>query len=240
MKKFTLITFLLAAISLTCFADEAKSAPKFIQALEKGTPQQVIVYGTSLTKGSKKFVGGPWVIQLKELLDKNYPGLVTLTNEGKGGTNSTWGLANIDRVIKRNPKANVIFIEFAINDAVTRFHQSPGQTRENLEGILTALRRDLPFCEIILQITHPAIGVPQESRSARSNQDAHQQVYRDLAQKYNLLLIDNVPAVMDYVQKNGEQAFKANYAGDGVHINLKGVHALFRPALVKALQLKQN
>ena len=222
-------------ISAGCNAEQQGAAdklpPKFVQALNAGKAQHLVVYGTSLTKGSAKHVGGPWVIAFKDALDARYPNLVTLTNAAKGGTSSAWGLKNIDSVIAAKPDA--VFIEFAINDAVVRYAQSVESTRENVEGMITKIKAALPDCEIILQLMHQAAG----EKSPREKQDEQQQVYRDLAQKHGLLLIDNATPWKEFIAKNGLDAF-LKFAPDGVHMKLEGIKAVTLPNILKTLQIE--
>ena len=101
---------LFALLGLT-FASAASAAappatPRFITALRAGTPQHVLIYGTSLSKG------GAWVPQLQATFDARFPGLVTLTNSARGGQHSGWGATHVDSAVVAL-KPDVVFIEFA-------------------------------------------------------------------------------------------------------------------------------
>jgi lysophospholipase L1-like esterase len=212
----------------------AKPAPaptpsRLVANLAAGQPQHVVVYGTSLTKG------GAWVTQLKDALEARYPGLLTLTNGARGGQNSRWGLENVEtNVIAHKPDA--VFIEFAINDAVTRFNLSLDEVRANVDGMLDRIAHALPRCEIILQVMNPAVGKAEGDPSHRRNQDAYQQIYRDAVRRRGLLLIDHSIAWNALLAAEGEGGFK-RFVPDGVHPNAEGYARFVVPTLLAALGL---
>lgn len=218
------------ALLLCCTCVALAAAPaRFITALNAGKPQHLVIYGTSLSKG------GAWVPQLQEKLDLHYPGLVTLTNGAKGGQNSRWGRDHVEsNVIAHRPDA--VFIEFAINDAVTRFDLSVDEVRTNVAVILDRIRAALPECEIILQVMNPAVGKAEGDPSHRRNQDAYQQIYRDAARQRGLLLIDHSIAWNRLLQTEGEAGFK-RYVPDGVHPRADGYAKFVVPDIVRAIGL---
>lgn len=200
---------------------------RFVRALEAGRPQHVVIFGTSLSKG------GAWVPQLKAALDARFPGLVTFTNGAKGGQSSEWGRAHVEsNVMAHRPDA--VFIEFAINDAVTRFHLSLEQVRSNVEFLLDRITQELPQCEIILQVMNPAVGKAEGDPSHRHDQDAYQQIYRDAARRRGLLLIDHSIAWNALLAGEGEAGFK-RYVPDGVHPNADGYAKFVTPTILRAI-----
>jgi acyl-CoA thioesterase I len=221
--------FLLARLLLAAESAPPPAVPRFIAALRAGQPQHVVIYGTSLSKG------GAWVPQLQQALDARFPGLVQLTNSARGGQHSGWGAANVDAAVIAQ-KPDVVFIEFAINDAVTRFDLSPDTVRRNVDTILDRIGAAPPRCEIILQIMNPAVGKPEGDPSHRRNQDAYQQIYRDAAQRRGLLLIDHSIAWHRLLAEEGEAGFK-RLVPDGVHPNATGWSRIVTPTLLRALGL---
>lgn len=221
------------ALLLCCTCVALAAAPaRFIAALDAGKPQHIVIYGTSLSKG------GAWVPQLQEKLTERYPGLVTLTNGAKGGQNSSWGRDHVEsNVIAHGP--DVVFIEFAINDAVTRFNLSVDDVRANLDVILDRIGAALPQCEIILQVMNPAVGKAEGDPSHRRNQDAYQQIYRDAARQRGLLLIDHSIAWNRLLQVEGEAGFK-RYVPDGVHPRADGYSQFVVPEIVRAIGLTHS
>ena len=222
--------FLLLLIGFFSAALAAAAAPaRFISALEAGRPQHVVIFGTSLSKS------GAWVPQLETTLTTRFPGLVTLTNGAKGGQSSAWGAAHVDsNVIAHRP--DVVFVEFAINDAVVRFHLSLEQVRANVAHILDRIATALPDCEVILQVMNPAVGHPPGHSSERHDQDAYQQIYRDAARDRGLLLIDHSIAWNALLTAEGEAGFK-RYAPDGVHPNADGYARFVLPTILRAIGL---
>ncbi len=228
LKKLlaTLGAFVALSVSVL-HGGEPSPRSRFITQLDAGRPQHVVIYGTSLSRS------GAWVTQLKSALDARYPGLLTLTNGARGGQSSRWGLENVEaNVIAHKPDA--VFIEFAINDAVTRFDLSLDEVRANLDGMLERIAKASPACEIILQVMNPAVGKPEGDPSHRRNQDAYQQVYRDAAHRRGLLLIDHSIAWNAWLAAEGEAGFK-RYVPDGVHPNAEGYARFVLPTILGAL-----
>jgi lysophospholipase L1-like esterase len=224
---------LFALLGLT-FASAASAAappatPRFITALRAGTPQHVAIYGTSLSKG------GAWVPQLQATFDARFPGLVTLTNSARGGQHSGWGAAHVDSAVIAL-KPDVVFIEFAINDAVTRFDLSLDTIRRNVDTLLDRIAAGLPSSEVILQIMNPAFGKAEGESAHRRNQDAYQQIYRDAAKRRGLLLVDHSVAWNHLLAAEGEAAVK-KLLPDGVHPNVEGWRRIVTPTLHRALDL---
>ena len=224
---------LFALLGLT-FASAASAAappatPRFITALRAGTPQHVLIYGTSLSKG------GAWVPQLQATFDARFPGLVTLTNSARGGQHSGWGATHVDSAVVAL-KPDVVFIEFAINDAVTRFDLSLDTIRRNVDTLLDRIAAGLPSSEVILQIMNPAFGKAEGESAHRRNQDAYQQIYRDAAKRRGLLLVDHSVAWNHLLAAEGEAAVK-KLLPDGVHPNVEGWRRLVTPTLHRALDL---
>lgn len=223
--------------ALVATAAVAPSAPapteapaRFITQLRAGKPQHLVIYGTSLSKS------GAWVPQLQTALESRYPGLVKLTNSARGGQHSGWGVENVDAAVVAM-KPDVVFIEFAINDAVTRFNLSLDDVRRNLDTILDRITRALPGCEIIPQIMNPGLGRPEGHPSHRRNQAAYEQLYRDAARKRGLRLIDHSMAWNDLLRREGEAGFK-KYVPDSVHPSADGYATFVLPTLARSIGLE--
>jgi len=237
MRRFLVLPFLLSlAIATLASAAETPApqttppaTPRFITALGAGHAQHVVIYGTSLSKS------GAWVPQLQQTLDARFPGLVKLTNSARGGQHSGWGAAHVDSAVIAL-KPDVVFIEFAINDAVTRFDLSLDTIRRNVDKILDRIAAVLPTCEVILQIMNPAFGKAEGESAHRRNQDAYQQIYRDAAKRRGLLLVDHSVAWNHLLATEGEAAVK-KLIPEGVHPNVEGWRRLVTPTLHRALDL---
>jgi acyl-CoA thioesterase-1 len=229
-KNFLFSFGTIAVFSVLVAAETAPPARSpFISQLEAGQPQHVVIYGTSLSRS------GAWVSQLQERLESRFPGLVKLTNSARGGQHSGWGAANVDAaVVALQP--DVVFIEFAINDAVTRFDLSLANVQRNVDTILDCIAVALPECEIILQIMNPAVGKPEGDPSHRRNQNAYQQIYRDAALRRGLRLIDHSVAWNRLLEREGELGFK-KFVPDGVHPRAEGYATIVTPTILRALGL---
>ena len=230
MRRLLALSALLG-LTVASFASAAAppATPRFITALHAGRPQHVVIYGTSLSKSVA------WVPQLQATLDGRFPGLVKLTNSARGGQHSGWGATHVDSAVLAL-KPDVVFIEFAINDAVTRFDLSLDTVRRNVDTILDRIATARPGCEVILQIMNPAFGKAEGESAHRRNQDAYQQIYRDAAQRRGLRLVDHSVAWNHLRATEGEPAVK-KLIPDGVHPNVEGWRRLVSPTLHRALGL---
>ena len=203
--------------------------PRFIAALQAGRSQHVVIYGTSLSKS------GAWVAELQAAFDRRFPGLVRLTNRARGGQHSGWGAANVETAVVA-VQPDVVFIEFAINDAVTRFDLSTETVRRNLDSILDQIAASLPDCEVIPQIMNPAVGKREGDPSHRRDQASYQQIYRDAARRRGFLLVDHSIAWNRLLAEEGEAGFRT-LVPDGVHPNAVGRRKIVMPTLLLALDL---
>ena len=228
-RLFALSAVLGLVVAAFASAAAPPATPRFITALLAGRPQHVVIYGTSLSKS------GAWVPQLQTTLDGRFPGLVKLTNSARGGQHSGWGATHVDSAVVAL-KPDVVFIEFAINDAVTRFDLSLDTVRRNVDTILDRIATALPGCEVILQIMNPAFGKTEGESAHRRNQDAYQQIYRDAAQRRSLLLVDHSLAWNHLLATEGEPTVK-KLIPDGVHPNVEGWRRLVSPTLHRSLHL---
>lgn len=211
-------------------AEAAAEVPRFIRDLRAGESRHVVIYGTSLSRS------GAWVPRLQADLEAAFPGRVKLTNSARGGQHSGWGAANVERaVVALRPDA--VFLEFAINDAVTRFDLSLETVRRNVDTMLDRIAAALPNCEVIVQVMNPAVGKAPGDPSHRRDQDAYQQIYRDAARARGLRLIDHSVAWNRVLTTEGEAGFK-KLVPDGVHPNAEGWNRIVLPRVRAELGLK--
>jgi len=209
-------------------AGVAGSRESLVSRLDAGEKQTVVVYGTSLT------AVGVWVDQLRTVLEQNYPGQITLINSAHGGSNSDWGRKSFDeKVIKQDP--DTVFIEFAINDAVTGRNVSVGQARENLEEMMDRLLKSNPDCEIILMTMNPCVA---HHKARRPDLTAYYQMYRDVAGERGVQLIDHYPVWEKLL--NEEPGLFLSYVPDGIHPVREGALQVIMPTMIQSLGLKQG
>lgn len=201
----------------------------FVSSMANGDPVKMVVYGTSLT------ANGAWPEKLKTWLDGIHPGKTTLVNSGLSGKNSADGVAQLaSKVLAHHP--DVVFIEFAMNDA---FHYDPptptltvDQARANLESMIDSILGQNPDCEIILQTMNTVWNSPtgsNQSASRRPDLAAFYQMYREVAARRNLALIDHAPN-WAALQENDPSAFQAAIP-DGVHPTSAGLERHMIPYL---------
>ena len=201
---------------------------KFVRQLASGTPQRIVLYGTSLT------ANGAWVSQLQGAVEAAYPSLATWINSGGSGQASNWGVNNLQtKVIDQDP--DVVFIEFSMNDAAETLNVSRAQAIANLTTIRNAILAAHPDCEIILQVMNPADHQPGDTFNVRANLALYQQDYRDFAAANGLLCIDHAPAFAALYDK-GSPAYRV-HVHDGVHPSANGWSLFMTPVLLQAIGL---
>jgi lysophospholipase L1-like esterase len=220
---------------------------KFIDKLAAGTPQTIVVYGTSLTAGG----GEPqqrWVTQLQTILKDfktSHPASApaTIINSGQSGKASNTALKLLKTaVIEKKP--DVVFLEFATNDAFQAYKPgdvdfepkiTPERSQANLNAMIDAIRAANPQVEIFVQTMNPAWDAPngRGSASKRPQLGAYFEGYRQVAAQRGVTLIDYEPAWIQLVQDN-PKAFHT-YVADGIHPNDAGYAAVVRPLLQRVL-----
>jgi lysophospholipase L1-like esterase len=229
MNKSRLTTILLCLFCLSMALCEAGEKSQLITNLESGQEQVVVTYGTSLT------ANGPWVRQVAAVLEKRYPGLITVINSGGSGQWSQWGVKNLDqRVLQKKPNTVFIeFIEFSINDSVARFKGSVEIARTNLETMIDRILKSNPTCEIILMTMTPGNKYPKEHRSHRKDIEPHYEMYRSVAKQQEHLLIDHYPNWKSLLSTDKNQFQK--YVPDTIHPKTEGCSKVVTPVILDAL-----
>ncbi|MCX6877944.1 MAG: GDSL-type esterase/lipase family protein [Verrucomicrobia bacterium] len=173
---------------------------RFIEALRAGRKVTLATMGTSLT-------GGTWrwpEVMMNDWLNKEWPGQVTLCNEGVGasassmgfnGDMTTSGLGKLDAVIAHKPDA--VFIEFGTNDAFLPYRISLEDSKKNLNVMIDRLLAANPATEVILQTMNSCMDQPQpgggKHATDRPQVAAYFEGYREVAKARGLLLVDHYP-----------------------------------------------
>jgi lysophospholipase L1-like esterase len=194
-----------------------------VRNLLAGTPQHIVTYGCSLT------AGGAWVEQLRQILARRFPELVTVTNSGLGAMWSRWGIENLEeRVIGCRPDA--VFIEFSMNDAYLPYATSLEEARQNLAGMLDRIEQACPTCQVILMVMNPPTG---EHLEIRPRIQEYNDIYRETARQRGLLLVDHYPR-WERLLREARDTFYA-HVPDGIHPVEVGCERIITPAIVSAL-----
>ena len=226
----SILTLLILICGPLLHAAEAHPLPTALfENLHAGKTQTVVVYGTSLTEF------GPWVKQLQEWFNTAYPGKVKVINSGGSGQNSQWGVVNVKaKVVDLHP--DLVFIEFAINDAHVKFKITPEQSLANLTTIVSAITKGDPQTGIVLQTMNAAIDAPPKTAGTdRPKLADYYANYVRFATQKKLPLIEHFPLWSKLAHDDAKKFL--TYAPDGLHPNEAGIKALTWPdieALLKA------
>jgi len=120
---------------------------KFVESLRAGKKLTIVTMGTSLTGGTWRWPD----VMMKDWLDKDFPGQVTLFNEavgasassvGPGNNPALSGLGKLPAVIAHKP--DLVFIEFAVNDAYIPYKISLADSKKNLNTIIDKILESNP------------------------------------------------------------------------------------------------
>ncbi|MEY4489571.1 MAG: hypothetical protein RIQ79_2079, partial [Verrucomicrobiota bacterium] len=230
---FTLSLFACLSLARSLGAPE-DAAPlpvlTIFQNLKTGKPQTVVTYGTSLTAAAE------WPNALHRYFDQLYPGQVTFVNAAQSGQHSNWGLANLEaRVLSQKP--DLVFLEFAVNDAATKHGISAEKCRANLDTIVAALRAQNPRIDIVLQTMNPAwdspVSAPKRYAGDRPELAAYYAVYRDYARAHHLPLVDHYPVWATILQSEPDRFH--TLVPDGIHPDAPASLAVTWPAIQSLL-----
>lgn len=216
-----IFAFLLAVVSAR--TQPGQESPQFLGELEKGNPQKIVGYGTSLTASSA------WPAGLQAGLRERFGRKAKVVNAAGAGMDSRWGLANLDkRVLSKKPDA--VLIEFTINDALAYSKLSPKESAANLTLMIRRIREQRPQCEVIVMIMNPPTG---EALARRPHIRRYEAGYREVAKKESCLLIDFSPEWQRTITH--DPARWQNYAPDGLHPTPQACDEVILPGLLRKI-----
>jgi len=129
--------------------------PRTLQRLAEKKPLKIALFGDSISTGcnaSGWAKTAPHQPPFQDLLVKNleshYGGPVTLENFAVGGTDTSWGLANIQKVTDAAP--DLVILAFGMNDSAGR----PAKDYQaNIRAMMESVRQARPDTEFILVAT---------------------------------------------------------------------------------------
>jgi lysophospholipase L1-like esterase len=131
---------------------DPKMLPRSVARLVNRQPLSIVTLGDSISAGanaSALFDAVPYQPAYPELvrrhLAERFRGQVEMKNLAVGGTDTGWGLTQIDKVVEVQP--NLVILAFGMNDSAGR---SPQSYLENSKDMITRIRERLPECEFIL------------------------------------------------------------------------------------------
>jgi acyl-CoA thioesterase-1 len=179
----------------------------------------ILFLGTSLTAGYGVGVENafPALIQLK-LDSAGYP--FRVVNAGLSGETSAGGLRRLEWSLQQ--PIDVLVLELGANDGLRGLPVA--QLRSNLDSIIAITRRRYPDATVVIA----GMQAPPNLGVAYTN--AFRKTYRDLARKYDALLIpfllEGVAAVADLNQEDG-----IHPNGDGHEVIAQTIWQALQPAL---------
>ena len=202
---------------------------RFIENLRGGQKQTIVTLGTSLTGGTWR-----WVTVMKDWLDADFPGLVTIHNLGVGASASSHppgqgGLDTVKRCAELKPDA--VFIEFAVNDAFLPFKISLEDSKRNLNTMVDTVLAANPGAEVVVQITSPVLDVHAADRPRLAE---YCEGYREVARRRGLILVDNYPNWLKLLESGRDQFLKR--VPDGIHPQEPGYREVVLPELKRVLK----
>lgn len=131
---------------------DPKSLPRTAHKLAHREPLSIVVLGDSISTGANAsgvYDAAPFQPAYPELLRRHlaerFQSPVELKNFSVGGTDTGWGLTQIDKVVETRP--HLVILAFGMNDSAGR---SPQSYQENTKGMIAKVRKKLPDCEFVL------------------------------------------------------------------------------------------
>ena len=131
---------------------DPKALPRSVARLAKREPLTIVTLGDSISAGanaSALYAAAPYQPAYPELvrreLAERFGGEVQMANLAVSGTDTGWGLTQIDKVIEAKP--HLVILAFGMNDSAGR---SPQSYKETTQQMIAAIRVQLPECEFIL------------------------------------------------------------------------------------------
>lgn len=239
MKKHLAALALVLATPFGVFAaDAATDKAAFVRHLEAGEKQTVVAIGTSLTEG------GAWVGELKAVLDKKYPDKAVVLNLGRSASATSapagprCGLEMVKEAVAAKP--DTVFIEYAMNDCYLPYKISLSQSEKNLNAIIDRILAANPKAEVILQTMNSCKDFPEKNKewmnaTTRPKLAAYYQMFRDVAKKRRLRLVDHYPNWLK-IMKEQPKLFD-RYVPDRIHPNAEGCQQVVMPTLLKSVGL---
>lgn len=234
------IRSLLACLVVSCAADEKEGASPVVLRPEPGGEVTIVTLGTSLTGGR-----WPWPTVMMEWLDNQWPGQFELHNLGVGASASQtvpamegsayiWkrcGLDRLDEAVALEP--DLVFIEFAVNDAYRPYGISLEASRRNLLTMIDRFQASDPATKIVLQTMNPVIDHGGPHATDRPQLSEYSQICRDVAQERGLLLVDHYPNWLELLSEDRDRFLEL--VPDGIHPQLPGYRAILLPELKERL-----
>lgn len=131
---------------------DPKMLPRSVAKLVDKQRLSIVTLGDSISAGanaSALYDAAPYQPAYPELvrrqLAERFQGPVEMKNLAVGGTDTGWGLTQIDKVVEAQPQ--LVILAFGMNDSAGRSAKS---YQENTKAMIAKIREKLPECEFIL------------------------------------------------------------------------------------------
>jgi len=131
---------------------DPQALPKSVRKLVGKQPLTIVLLGDSISAGanaSGMFDAAPYQPAYPELLRRHlearFQGKVEMKNFAVGGTDTNWGLTQLDKAVE--PKPDLVILAFGMNDSAGRTAKDYGA---NTQLMITRIREKLPDAEFIL------------------------------------------------------------------------------------------
>ncbi|MCC7252756.1 arylesterase [Hyphomicrobium sp.] len=185
-------------------------------AAEKADPIRMVAFGDSLTAGYMLKPSEAFPVKLAEALAAKGHA-VEIANAGVSGDTTAAGLQRFDWAIPEGTEA--VIVELGANDALRGI--DPGETRKNLDAILTKLRaRNI---DVLLA------GMMAPKNWGKDYEERFATIYSDLAAKHGALLY---PFFLDGVALDAKLNLQ-----DGLHPTAPGVDVIVKGILPQVEEL---
>lgn len=134
---------------------DPQALPRTTSLLRERRPLKIVLLGDSISTGANAsgvYDAAPFQPAYPELLrlrlEERYGAKVELTNLSVGGTDTAWGLTQLDKVVDAKP--DLVLLAFGMNDSAGR---PPADFQKNTRQMTATLRERLPEVEFILIAT---------------------------------------------------------------------------------------
>ncbi len=131
---------------------DPQALPQTVSRLVNRQPFTIVALGDSITAGmnaSAMYNSPPYQPAYPELvrrhLAERFHNQIELINLAVSGTNTEWGISQIDKVISAKPQ--LVVLAFGMNDSASRSVES---YRANTLTMINKIRKVLPDCEFVL------------------------------------------------------------------------------------------